>query len=237
MMAVMLVLATIAVLDAATLVNAPKFLAGLYRLSPFLVFALFPRAPFDPGSRWQQRVTMVTLASYLILAWLGVDTTGGKALGPRLLLPLVPLLVAASLANLRSYLSASGHVDRVIAACGLVLVAASLTMHGAATIPAWIERSRQDEVRLAAIAASDQRIIVADDMFTAQQLLPLYYRRIILLADGFDEGAALGARLDRQHVPSVLLVSRRVTPHTTLPPLQPVWTSGQYRYLMQIWRR
>ncbi len=231
------VLATVAVLDAATLAHAPKFVAGLYRLSPFVVFAILPRAADDESGSWLYRVTLVTLASYLVLAWLGVDTTGGKALGPRLLLPLLPLVAASAVVSIRGYLSSGLPLNRIIGACGAVLIGASLVIHLGSTLPAWVERTREDAQRLAAIVASDQRILVADDMYTAQQLLQLYYRRIILLADGFERGAQLGTVLDRQHVPSVLVVSRRVTPRTLLPPLQAVWTSAQYRYLIQIWRR
>ena len=36
---------------------------------------------------------------------------------------------------------------------------------------------------LRAVVDSGQRIVVADDEFTAQLLLPLYYRKIVLLAD------------------------------------------------------
>jgi hypothetical protein len=237
MMAVLLMLSTFAILDAAALVRAPRFVAGLYRLSPFLIFAVLPRAPDDRGAEWLHRVTLVGLIGYLVLAWLGVDTTGGKSLGPRLLLPLLPLLAVSALLNIRGYVARTVPVDRVIAACGIVLVGASLMIHLGGTVRAWIARSHQDALRLAAIVASDQRILVADDMFTAQQLLPLYYRRIILLAEGSERGAALGAALDAQRIPSVLLVSRRFTPNTTLPPLQTVWTSGQYRYVLQIWRR
>ncbi len=237
MIAALLVLATVAVLDTASVVHAPKFVAGLYRLSPFVIFAVLPRARCDGTSPWLHRVTLVTTASFLILAWLGVDTTGGKALGPRLLLPLLPLVAVSALLNIRGYLASTATIERAIAGCGGILVAASLAMHVFGALPAWIARSRQDADRLAAIVASDHRILVADDMFTAQQLLPLYYRRVILLADSPESGAALGAALDRKRIPAVLVVSRRLNPSTVLPPMKAVWTSQRYRYLIQVWQR
>jgi len=237
LIAVLLILATLAVLDAVALVNAPRFTAGMYRLSPFLVFAILPRSDDDPEPPWLHGVALLTLVTYLALAWFGVDTTGGKALGPRLLLPLLPLLAVSSILSIRGYLSSPTGANQLIGICGAVLVAASLAIHLGGTLPTWVVRVQQDAQRLAAIAAAEQRILVADDMFTAQQLLPLYYRRIVLLADTFERGAQLGAVLDRQHVPSVLVVSRRVTPHTELPPLKAVWISQQYRFLIQIWRR
>ena len=98
-------------------------------------------------------------------------------------------------------------------------------------------RTSQEADRLGAIANAEQRVLVADDMFTAQQLLPLSYRRIILLADNDRQATALGAALDREKIPSVLLVSRHLNPGIELPPLKAVWTSARYRFLIQVWRR
>jgi hypothetical protein len=166
-----------------------------------------------------------------------MDTSGGKSLGPRLLLPLVPLMGASAIVVILGYLQSPKLMNRLVGACGAALIAASMAIHVGSTLPAWIERTRQDADRLNAIADADQHVLVADDMFTAQQLLPLYYRRIILLADDGQEGAALGAALEREKIPSVLLVSRNLNPETALPPLQPVWTSARFRFLIQVWRR
>lgn len=235
---VMLAFLTIlAAIDAASLIRAPKFVAGLYRLSPFLIFALLPRADDDRGPVWFGRVVQVAFASYIGLAFLGMDTSGGKSLGPRLLLPLVPLMGASAIVVILGYLQSPKLMNRLVGACGAALIAASMAIHVGSTLPAWIERTRQDADRLNAIADADQHVLVADDMFTAQQLLPLYYRRIILLADDGQEGAALGAALEREKIPSVLLVSRNLNPETALPPLQPVWTSARFRFLIQVWRR
>jgi hypothetical protein len=235
---VMLAFLTIlAAIDAIWLIRAPKFVAGLYRLSPFLIFALIPRADDDRGPAWFGRVVLVAFASYVVLAFLGMDTSGGKSLGPRLLLPLVPLLGASAVAVILGYVKSPNAMNRVVGACGAALVGVSMAIHVGSTLPAWIERTRQDADRLNAIADAGQHVLVADDMFTAQQLLPLYYRRIILLADDDRQGAALGAALDRQKIPSVLLVSRNPNPEIELPPLQAVWTSIRYRFLIQVWRR
>jgi hypothetical protein len=237
-MLVMLVFLTILVaIDATALIRAPKFVAGLYRLSPFLMFALLPRADDDQGSPWFGRVVLVAFATYVALAFLGMDTSGGKSLGPRLLLPLVPLMGASAIVAILGYLTSPKPMNRLVGGCGVALIAASLAIHVGSTLPAWIERTRQDAERLNAIADAGQHVLVADDMFTAQQLLPLYYRRIILLADNAQQGAALGAALAREKIPSVLLVSRNQSPEIELPPLQAVWTSIRYRFLIQVWRR
>jgi hypothetical protein len=230
-------LSLLALVDATALVRAPKFVAGLYRLAPFLIFAVLPRANDDASPPWFRRVVLLSFVSYVVLAFLGMDTSGGKALGPRLLLPLVPLLGTSALVAILGHLASARLSNRLIGACGAVLVAVSLTIHLGSTLPAWVVRTRQDAERLDAIANAGQRVLVADDMFTAQQLLPLYYRRIILLADNDRQATALGAALDREKIPSVLLVSRHLNPGIELPPLKAVWTSARDRFLIQVWRR
>ena len=63
------------------------------------------------------------------MAFAGVDTTGGKSLGPRLLLPLLPLLCVSSLIVMASYLRSPSVVDRAVGWIGAVLVAAGVTIH------------------------------------------------------------------------------------------------------------
>ena len=99
-LALLLWLAGIVALAAADLqdvVMAPKWVAGLLRGSPYLVFALLPLPVKSATSGWLRRAILIAAAAYLVIALAGVDTTGGKSLGPRLLLPLVPLLAASAL--------------------------------------------------------------------------------------------------------------------------------------------
>ena len=199
---VLALLSLLALVDATTLVRAPKFVAGLYRLAPFLIFAVLPRANDDASPPWFWRVVLVSFVSYVVLAFLGMDTSGGKALGPRLLLPLVPLLGVSALVAILGHLASARLSNRLVGACGAVLVAVSLTIHLGSTLPAWVVRTSQEADRLGAIANAEQRVLVADDMFTAQQLLPLSYRRIILLADNDRQATALGAALDREKIPA-----------------------------------
>ena len=52
--------------------------------------------------------------SIVALAFGGADTTGGKGLGPRLLLPLFPMLTVAAIAAIREYLRAAVPLERWI---------------------------------------------------------------------------------------------------------------------------
>lgn len=214
----LLAIASAAVLDLWEVVTAPKWLAGLHRVAPYLVFALFPAATSSTGfSPW---LAVITAAAYLAFAFAGVDTTGGKGLGPRLLLPLLPILTVAAIIRIQGYLSAEERLGRWAGRLGVALVAMALIVHTYATTYAYYARNRDDASVVRAVASARERIVIADDPFTAQLLLPLYYRKIVLLADSRDATQQLGSMLTAQRIPGALLVSRNPEPTVTLPGLR-----------------
>jgi hypothetical protein len=213
----------IAIAGAATrdlweVVTAPKWLAGLHRVAPYLAFTLLPaHVPSTFFSPW---MAVITAAGYLAFAFAGVDTTGGKGLGPRLLLPLLPILTVAAIMRIKAFLSSDARLDRWAGRLGVALVAMTLIIHTYATTYAYYARNRDDGSVVRAVANARERIVIADDPFTAQLLLPLYYRKIVLLADSGDAAQQLGSMLTAQRVPGVLLVSRNPEPTVTLPGLR-----------------
>ena len=231
--------------DLWEVVTAPKWLAGLVRVSPFVVFAILPYAAGSrdrtgdgsEGERWLPAAIAVTAACYLIVAFAGVDTSGGKSLGPRLLLPLLPLVAVSSMMIVASYLRSGSLADRLVGWSGTALVAMAVAIHAAGTIPAYRYRNADDASAVIAAASSTERIVVADDMYTAQLLFPLYDRKIILLADTIDLGERLGARLAAARLSGALLVSRNPEPAIGLPPLQVERTDQHGRMVVQRWRR
>jgi hypothetical protein len=88
-----------------------------------------------------------------------------------------------------------------------------------------------------AAGGSPDRIVVADDMYTAQLLFPLYDRKIILLADTVESGQRLGAVLAAGHIDSAVLVSRNLEPVVMLPPMRLDRTEQRGRAVLQYWRR
>jgi hypothetical protein len=226
----------IAMADAASLVHAPKFVAGLYRSAPFLLFAALLRPP-DAGSDRVRTVALVTTGIYLAVALLTTDTMGGKANGARLLLPLLPLLAVAAIANIRAHLGSGHRVSRLIGIAGGLLIACGFAIHLGSTIPAWIMNTRIRSRDIATVLESGSGVLVGDNMYTAQSLLPLYYRRIILLADTPARGKSLGALLAAHGVPDVVLVSQSMKPNTSLPPYAASSTSMHGLLLIQRWRR
>lgn len=232
--------------DLWEVVTLPKWLAGLVRVSPFVVFAVLPiavgqvREPGVSGEQrsveWRPFVFGLTALIYLLIAFAGVDTSGGKSLGPRLLLPLLPLLSVSAIVTMASYLRSPATVDRAVGWVGVALVATAVAIHLGGTIPAYRQRNADDALAIRAAASSSERVVVADDMFTAQLLLPLYDRKIVFLADTIEAGNRLGALLAERRT-GALVVSRNPAPAIALPPLRPQRTEVRGRMVLQVWRR
>jgi len=252
----LLALGATAVEDLLEVVTAPKWPAGLIRVSPYVVLALLP-GPVDAGhggggghgtrsprrhkahgeNSWLGLVIGFTTVAYLVVAFAGVDTSGGKSLGPRLLLPLLPLLTVSAIMAIASYLRSGGAVDRAVGWVGVSLVPVAAGIHLFGTIPAYKQRNADDSSAVLAAAASPERIVVADDMFTAQLLFPLYDRKIILLADTVELGQRLGTLLADRRLSGALLVSRNPDPAVALPPLRVERSDQRGRMVIQYWRR
>ena len=227
----------LAAVDLQDVVMAPKWVAGLLRGSPYLVFALLPLPVTSATSGWLRRAILIAAAAYLAIALAGVDTTGGKSLGPRLLLPLLPLLAASALLAIQAYLRAPGALDKYVGIAGVALVSIAIAIHAFGSIPAYVARNRMDVKGLRAVVDSGERIVVADDEFTAQLLLPLYYRRILLLADTPERSEQLGARLASQHLGSLLVVSRWSDTPVDFAPFTKRRTQLYGRMTLQFWER
>jgi hypothetical protein len=227
----------LAAIDLHEVVTAPKWLAGMQRVSPYFVFALLPGPAGLERSGWIRRAVLLTALAYVALAYAGVDTTGGKSLGPRLLLPLFPMLTVASIVSIREYLDASVRMDRWIGYVGVLLVTMTVVIHLYGTVPAYIVRNRDDASAIAAVASAPERIVVSDDMFTAQLLMPLYFRKIILLADTPPLARQLGGKMEEHRVGGIVLVARGDTPSVALPPFRLTSVERKGRFVIQHWTR
>ena len=104
--------AVLHIVDLVLLGPAPRVVAGLLRLAPFLLLAVLPRANGEPAAPLT-RLVWVTAGCYLAVVALTLNTEGGKATGPRLIIGLWPLLAAAAIDTLSSYIAAcSRRMDR-----------------------------------------------------------------------------------------------------------------------------
>ena len=171
----------------------------------------------------------------MIVAFIGTDTNGGKSLGPRLLMPLLPFLTVAAVMRIAEYFRGA-RMERAVAIAGSGLILCSVVMHVFGTLPAYHFRNHQDARAVLVIAAAPERIIIADDPFTAQLLFPLYYRKIILLAETVEAGERIGQMLSDHQVVTALVVSREPGP-LTLSPLRFESSERAGRMMIQRWRK
>lgn len=222
--------------DFWELLTAPKWLAGLQRVSPYLVFALLPGAASVARSHWMPAAAVFTTLVYLVVAFAGVDTAGGKSLGPRLLLPLFPLMTVAAIQRIDEYLDGRA-LERAVGRLGALLVIMAVGMHVCGTIRAYHGRNADDSRTLRALARTPERVVVSDDPFTAQLLFAMYYRKTIFLADTPQLGARLGPVLAAHRIPAVVLITRELGTDVTLPPYERHWTEHQGRMRIEHWRR
>ena len=233
--------AALSVRDTWELLTAPKWLAGLQRVSPLLVCALLPRPPAAStdggGLAWFPAASGFTTVVYLVVAFAGVDTSGGKSLGPRLLLPLFPLLAVAAIMRVDQYWRSTRALDRATGVVGVALVVMAVAIHLGGTVPAYYGRNSDDLKIVRAVRETPDRIVVTDDEFTAQLLFTLYYRKILLLADTEELGDRLGAHLAAARIPSFVLVTRYSETKVALPPYRRHRTELRGRMTIQYWTR
>ena len=225
------------VVDLAMLVPAPRIMAGLLRLSPFLLLALLPRANGEPAPPLV-RLVWVTAGCYLAIVMLTINTEGGKPTGPRLIIGLWPLLVAAALETLSSYVAVARQTwtARVTVVGGAVLLIGSVVMEMAVVLPARIGRSTEDAEAARIVRAIDDQVIVMDKMFEIEVVGALHFERKLMLG-----------RQRQWHELSRALAERGVARFThvarfpTEPPRFPeyrraeVWEPG--RFIISRWVR
>ena len=169
------------VVELTGLIGEPRIVAGLFRLAPFLLLALLPRAGRAPASGLM-KTTWVAAACYMAVTALTLNTEGGKPTGPRLTIALWPLLAVTAFDVLRSYAAAAARsrLDMVTTAAGAVLVLGSLLMEAAVVLPARAGRVADNEEAARVVRAIDDRVIVVDSIFEVDVLTALHFRRAVM---------------------------------------------------------
>lgn len=238
--AIAVMVATAAILhaiDIFRLIAEPRITAGLFRLSPFLLLALLPRAAGERASPLM-RLTWVTAGCCLGIALLTVNTEGGKPTGPRLIIGLWPLLAAAAVDVLGSYVTAARRsmTSAITAIGGLALMLGSLAMEAAVIVPMRIERARDNAEAARTVRATGDRVIVIDSIFDVEVVSSLQFERALMhvkprLASRF--GHAMAA----QGVKRFTLVARPPGQRSEFPGYRPAeqWTGG--RHVISRWVR
>jgi hypothetical protein len=240
-LALLLVVAGLAawrVADVVELVSAPKFVGGLYRLCPFLLFAIVPLPPGEATSL-ARRLALWTTGTYLVLAFAGLNIVGGKSFGPRLLFPLLPLLTVAALEAIAAWL-ARARTSRVaggVGITGLVLVATSIVMQFAVALPAWTERNRSDYAAIARVATATDLVVVIDHPSAVQLTASFYDDKVVMLATSQPRATALAERLASARTSAFVVLSRFTQPPLTFAPYNLASEAREGRLVVQRWVR
>jgi hypothetical protein len=239
LLAVVGAVATVATLDVSALLSAPKFVAGLFRLCPFLVFALIP-VPSPFRSSLARRGALVASAAYVIVALVGLNTAGGKSLGPRLLMPIIPLLVVAACESIvlwTAQFRVRRRVDGLVGLTGVFLIVAAGVIELGGTIPAYVGRVNGDRGAATALGQAPEEVIVLDDPFLLQAVAPLYFERVVLLTTNQGAARSLAEQLDAARIRRFLLVSRTTSPSLRFAPFTLAAERRESRLIVQSWRR
>jgi hypothetical protein len=226
------------VADVQALVSSPKFVGGLYRLCPFLVFACVP-LPAGVSSSKARHVALWTAACYLALAFLGLNTIGGKSFGPRLLFPLLPLLTVAAVESGVAWAARAraSRTEGLVGAIALALVATSAVMQFGVALPAWAARNRSDYRTIARVLESTDNVVVIDHPSGLQMTAPFYFDRVVLLAPTRQAAEELSRRLLAARVGFFTVASRFERPVVTFEPYTLAREARDGRLAVQRWAR
>ena len=227
--------------DLVSMVDAPRRLPGLLRLAPFLVFALLPQAEAPPGQS-QRRAWALTLAgSFVFVAVMTTNTSGGKPLGPRLLLPVWPLLAAAAWQGVRGHALAwgKGSSHRVLAAGGAALVVSGFVINAVMLMPLY-RAVEADALRAARyLAGTTEEVVVMGSPFAIDPVIAVYPTRSVMLASSIADGHEIARRLHEGRVRRFLFVRRndRDDLVADFPPFAVSDESVFGRWVVQRWTR
>jgi hypothetical protein len=226
------------VADVSQLALAPKFVGGLYRLCPFVVFAIVPW-PRGVEKARTRTLALATCGAYVVLAVAGLNTVGGKSFGPRLLFPMLPLLTVAAVQSVCAWLTRfrESRLDGTVGAIGVVLVAVSIVMQFGVALPAWAARNRSDYRTIQGVSNASDKVVVVDHASAVQMAAPFYFERVVFLTTSQQAADDLGRRLSSAHVMSFTVLSRGEEPLLAFPPYRKVSEVRDGRLVLQSWRR
>jgi hypothetical protein len=223
--------------DFSVYLVRPGFPVGLLRLSPVLLFAVLP---LSRGIRSAPNRTgaLVTSAFYLAGLLLDLNSTGGPGLGPRHLLPILPMLCLAACEGLWSYRRhASDSAPRwPVWEIGVLLLTGSICMQVAVGMRAYVTFNQVERRAVEALDRTAEDVIVLDDPRTMSVVGPVYDRRLVMLADTPPQATSLTDTLRRASVPSFLLVSRAEQQPLTFQPFQLMAVDHFGKTTIQHWR-
>lgn len=196
--------------DLVAMLDAPRRLPGLLRLAPFLVFAVLPQAEAPPGPARRRAEVLLLTGLFVLVAVLTTNTSGGKPLGPRLLLPVWPLLAATAWLGIRGHALAwsKGVPHRILAVGGLALVMAGFAINAVMLMPRY-RAVEADALRAARhLDLATEEVIIIGSPFAIDPVIAVYPARSVMLASSAEDAHDIARRLREGRVRRFLFVRR-----------------------------
>jgi len=196
--------------DLLTMLEGPKRLPGLLRLAPFLLFAVLPHAEGPPEQARRRASALVLSGTFLLVAALTTNTSGGKPLGPRLLLPIWPLMAAAAWHGVVGHARVRGMAlsHRILAAGGAALVLAGVVFNAWLLMPLY--RAAEADALGAAryLAGTTEEVIIVASPFAIDPVIAVYSERSVMLPSSAEDAREIARRLRDGRVRRFLFVRR-----------------------------
>lgn len=201
--------------DLRTYSFQPDFVGGLLRLSPALVFAVLP-VSVNGQSSVARRLAMVSTVVVLSGVVLTLNTDGGPQLGPRLLLPIVPLTALAAWEGLSSYRHSTALAGRLVWRLGVLAVAGSMVMQVLAA-RAYYDLNSGEGEPIRWLREATEHVLVTDSGFTFSVAVHGHQGRSIVMAEDPAAVVRLVALLRERDVPSFVFIARERKPDPEFP--------------------
>ena len=196
--------------DVVALLEAPKRLPGLLRLAPFLLFAVLPHAEASADQMRRRTSVLILSAVFVLVAAATTNTSGGKPLGPRLLLPIWLPLSAVAWQGVRGHVLARGRAlsHRLLAAGGIALVLAGLAINAVVLMPAYrvAEADAIEATRF--LARSADEVVVMGSPFAIDPVIAVYSSKSVMLASSAEDARDIAERLERGRIRQFRFVRR-----------------------------
>jgi hypothetical protein len=196
--------------DLVAMLGAPRRVPGLLRLAPFLLFAVLPHAEAPPDQGRRRLSALVLSAVFVLVAVMTTNTSGGKPLGPRLLLPVWLLLSVVAWQSIRGHASAGSRAlsHKILAAGGAVLVIAGFIINAVLLMPLYrvAEADALDATRFLAQAADE--VVVIGSPFAIDPVIGVYPSKSVMLASSDEDVRDIAERLERARIRQFRFVRR-----------------------------
>jgi hypothetical protein len=159
---------------------------------------------------WFYAPALILSAVFMLVAVATTNTSGGKPLGPRLLLPAWLLLAAVAWQGVRGHARAGRRAlsHGILAAGGAMLVLAGFIINAALLMPRYraVEAESLEATRY--LARTTEEVVVLGSPFAIEPVVAAYPSRSVMLASSTEDAQDIAMRLRQGRVRRFLFVRR-----------------------------